>query len=250
MAVRKLTKEDLTYGYAYTYSTKDVEPAELFPGQERVKSAFDLALSIESEGYNLYVSGTESIGRTIYTLKRLRESARLKKKPEDICYVNNFDNPLRPRYLLLPAGMGKALANDIDWAIDALKEELPKSFESKEYEEELARIRKNIESKKEELIQKLMEEAQAHSLGVVFTPAGIKLLHLVGRRIVSEEELYANPRLQESYERNLSEFEERFRDFLRELRELDHTLSEQVLQLRNRVASYLVDKVFSRCEGQ
>ncbi len=250
MAVRKLTKEDLTYGYAYTYSTKDVEPAELFPGQERVKSAFDLALSIESEGYNLYVSGPESIGRTIYTLKRLRESARLKKKPEDICYVNNFDNPLRPKYLLLPAGMGKALANDIDWAIDALKEELPKSFESKEYEEELTNIRKNIESKKEELAQKLVDEAQSHGLGVVFTPAGIKLLPLVGRRIVSEEELYANPRLQESYERNLSEFEERFRDFIRELRELDHTLSDQVLELRNRVASYVVDKVFSRFEGR
>ncbi len=250
MAVKKLTKEDLTYGYAYIYSTRDVEPAELFPGQERVKSAFDLALSIESEGYNLYVSGPESIGRTIYTLKRLRESARLKKKPEDICYVNNFDNPLRPKYLLLPAGMGKALANDIDWAIDALKEELPKSFESKEYEEELTNIRKNIESKKEELAQKLVDEAQSHGLGVVFTPAGIKLLPLVGRRIVSEEELYANPRLQESYERNLSEFEERFRDFIRELRELDHTLSDQVLELRNRVASYVVDKVFSRFEGR
>ena len=48
MAIKKLTKEDLTYGYAYTYSTRDVEPAELFPGQERVKSAFDLALSTES----------------------------------------------------------------------------------------------------------------------------------------------------------------------------------------------------------
>ncbi len=63
MAIKKLTKEDLTYGYAYTYSTKDVEPAELFPGQERVKSAFDLALSTESKGYNLYVSGLDGMHR-------------------------------------------------------------------------------------------------------------------------------------------------------------------------------------------
>ncbi len=250
MAIKRLSKEDLTYGYTYTYSTKDVEPAELFPGQERVRSAFDLALNTEFEGYNLYVSGPESIGRTIYTLKRLRESAKGKKKPEDICYVNNFDNPLRPKYLLLPAGMGKELAYHIDKAIDTLKEELPKAFESKEYEEELASIRKNIEGKKEELAQRLIDEAQSHGLGVVFTPAGIKLLPLVGRRIVSEEELYANPRLQESYERNLSGFEERFRDFIRELRELDHLLSDQVIELRNRVASYVVDKVFSRFEGK
>ena len=30
-----------------------------FPGQERVKSAFELALRTELEGYNLYVSGPE-----------------------------------------------------------------------------------------------------------------------------------------------------------------------------------------------
>lgn len=250
MAVKRLSKEELSYGYTYVYSTKDVEPAELFPGQERVKSAFDIALKIELEGYNLYVSGPESIGRTIYTLKRLRESAKEKKKPEDICYVNNFDNPLRPKYLLLPAGMGKSLAQDIDRAIEALKEEIPKSFESKEYEEEVARIRKNIESKKEEVAQRLIEEAQAHNLGVVFTPAGIKLLPLIGRRIVPEEEIYANPRLQESYEKSISAFEERFRDMIRELRELDHSLSEQLLDLRNKVATYVVDKVFSRFEGK
>jgi predicted ATP-dependent protease len=250
VAIKRLSRDELSYGYTFTFSTKDVEAAELFPGQERVRSAFDLALKTELEGYNLYVSGPESIGRTIYTLKRLRESAKEKKKPEDICYVNNFDNPLRPKYLLLPAGMGKALSQDIDWAIDALKEEIPKAFESKEYEEELARIRKSVESKKEEVAQRLVEEAQFHGLGVVFTPAGIKLLPLIGRRIVPEEEVYANPRLQESYEKSISEFEERFRDFIRELRELDHSLSDQVLDLRNRVAGYVVDKVFSRFEGK
>ncbi len=250
MAIKKLSKEDLLYGYTYSYSTLDVEEGRYFPGQERVRSAFDLALKTELEGYNLYVSGPEGIGRTIYTLTRLKEASKNKKIPEDICYVNNFDNPLKPKPLLLPAGLGKAFAQDIDRAIEALKEEIPKAFESKEYEEEVSRITKRIESKKEEVVQRLVEEAQKHNLGVVFTPAGIKLLPLVGRRIVPEEEIYANPRLQESYEKNLSEFEDKFRDFMRALRELDHSLSDEIWELRNRVATYVVDKVFSRFEGK
>ncbi|MFN3947590.1 MAG: Lon protease family protein [Aquificaceae bacterium] len=248
MATRKLSKEDLVYGHLYHYSTQEVEAKELFPGQDRVKSAFDIALKTELEGYNLYVSGPEGIGRTIYTLNALRKVAKDKKKPEDICYVNNFDNPLKPKPLLLPAGMGKAFSQDIDRAIETLKEEIPKAFESKEYEEEVSRITKKIESQKEKVIQRLTEEAQRYGLGVAFTPAGIKLLPLVGRRVITEEELYTNPRLQESYERNLSEFEEKFRDYIRSLRELDHSLSDQILELRNRVAKYVVDKVFSRFE--
>ncbi|MFN4319853.1 MAG: AAA family ATPase [Aquificaceae bacterium] len=250
MAIKKLSKEDLLYGYTYTYSTKDVEPGRYFPGQERVKAAFELTLKTEREGYNLYVSGPEGIGRTIYTLTALKDASKSKKVPEDICYVNNFDNPLKPRPLLLPAGLGKAFAQDIDRAIEALKEEIPKAFESKEYEEEVSRITKRVERKREEIIQKLAEEAQKHNLGIVFTPAGIRLLPLVGKRIITEEELYANPRLQESYEKNLSEFEEEFRDFMRSLRELDHSLSDEIWELRNKVASYVVDKVFSRFENK
>lgn len=250
MAIKKLSKEDLSYGYIYDYSTEEVESGEFFPGQDRVKTAFEIAIKTELEGYNLYVSGPEGIGRTIYTLNVLRKVSKEKEKPEDICYVNNFDNPLRPKPLLLPAGLGKAFAQDIERAIETLKEEVPKAFESKEYEEEVSRITKRIESKKEEVIQKLTEEAQKHNLGVVFTPTGIKLLPLSGRRLITEEELYTSQRLQESYERSISEFEEKFRDFIRSLRELDHSLSDQILELRNRVASYVVEKVFSRFESR
>ncbi|RMH81303.1 MAG: ATP-binding protein [Acidobacteria bacterium] len=250
MPVKRLTAEELTYGYLYKQGTQEVKPESLFPGQERVKKAFDLALASHFEGYNVYVSGPESVGRTEYTLRRIREVAKNKEVPEDICYVNNFDNPLRPKYLLLPAGVGKSLAQDINRAIELLKEEIPKAFESKEYEEEVAKVVKSVQVKKEEVARKLVESAEQHGLGVLFTPAGIKLLPLVGRRLVSEEELYTNSRIRESYERNLSEFEEKFRDFLRELRDLDHSLSDQILNLRSRVASYVVDRVFSRFEDR
>ncbi len=246
--LKKVQADELLIDSFYEKSTEQVEPAELFPGQERVERAFDLALSSVFEGYNIFVSGPESVGRTVYTLKRLREVAKGKMPPEDVCYVNNFDNPLKPRCLLLPPGKGKMLTQDVDMALETLKDELPKAFESKEYEEEVARINKMAEIQKEEVIKELTEEAQRHNLGAVFTPTGIKLFPLVGKRIITEKELLENVRLQESYERSLSEFEERFMEFMRTLREIEHGVMDKILDLRKKVASYVVDKVFSRFE--
>lgn len=149
MALRKVRADELLFPFYYEKGTDQVVPAELFPGQDRVERAFDLAFGTSYEGYNVFVSGPESVGRTLYTLRKLRCAAQDKPPPEDICYVNNFEDPLRPLYLLLPAGYGKKLAQDIDRAIDTLKEELPKAFESKEYEEEVARINKTADTQRE-----------------------------------------------------------------------------------------------------
>ncbi len=250
MTLKKVLADELLIGFSYGEGTEGVIPAELFPGQDRVERAFTIALSASYEGYNVFVSGPESVGRTVYTLKRLKEASKGKPPPEDVCYVNNFENPLKPLYLLLPAGLGKKLAQDIDRAIDTLKDELPKAFESKEYEEEIAKINKIAQEQRERILEELTQEAQKHNLGVVFTPAGIRLLPLMGRRLVSEEELLGSEKLQEAYEKNLSAFESRFREFIRELRELDHNVADQVLDLRRNVAFYVVEKVFSRFEGR
>ncbi|WP_448583780.1 Lon protease family protein [Thermocrinis sp.] len=248
MSIKKLSKKDLEYGYVFQVSTREVEPEEVFLKQDRVEKAFDLALSTTSEGYNLFISGPESIGRTTYALRRLKEKAQKEPTPEDLCYVYNFDDPLRPKYLLLPAGVGRGFVEEVERIIELLKTEMPKAFESKEYEEEVAKITKEIEKKKEEILTNLAKEAEAKNLGVVVTSMGIKLLPIIGRRIVEEPELFANPRIQESFQKNLSEFEERFRDYIRELRETDHQLVERLNELKEKVANFVVEKLFSKCE--
>ncbi|WP_029551728.1 Lon protease family protein [Thermocrinis jamiesonii] len=248
MSVKKLSRKDLEYGYAFKVSTSEVEPEELFLKQYRVEKAFDLALSTTSEGYNLFISGPESVGRTTYALRRLKEKAQTEPVPEDLCYVYNFDDPLRPKYLLLPAGVGRGFVEEIERIVELLKTEIPKAFESKEYEEEVARITKEIEKKKEEILTNLAKEAEAKNLGVVVTSMGIKLLPIVGRRIVEEPELFANPKIQESFQKNLSEFEEQFRDYIRELREADHELIEKLRKLKEKVATFVVEKLFSKCD--
>ena len=52
------------------------------------------------------------------------------------CYVYNFDNPIVPKALFLPAGKGKELKADMAELINRLTYEITKSYNALEYQEE------------------------------------------------------------------------------------------------------------------
>lgn len=248
MGIKKVEAKELRIVFGIGEGTESVEALAIFPSQPRVDRAFELALSTEKEGYNVYVSGPESIGRTTYTLRKLEEKAKEKPIPEDICYYHDFEEPLKPKYLLVPSGLGKELKKDIDEVIESLKEQSHRIFESKEFEEEREKKIREIEEEKERIINELVREAQRYELGVVFTPAGMKLLPIVQGRVVPEVEVMQNPVLRSRYEKSVEEFGEKFRDYLRSLRELDHQLAEELKELRARTANYLVESLLYKLE--
>ncbi|QER41802.1 AAA family ATPase [Thermodesulfobacterium sp. TA1] len=257
MGWKKVEKEDLRIKVEFSSGTEDIKPEECYFRQKRVEKTFDLALNIDQEDYNVYVCGPNGIGRSRYTLKRLKEIASSKPTPKDICYVNNFQDPYKPKVLILPSGYGKKFANHIENILEFLKRETFKAFEGKEYEEELNVLTKEIDSQKEKIINQLVEEAKSYNLMVLFGPEGVRLMPLFRVQApVSQEELLNNPQLREEYHKNLEAFEPKFRDYLRKLRELDNLLGENLLKLRQKIAENLIDKAckpleeeFSEVEG-
>ncbi len=249
MAWKRVSDQDLVIEDFFNDSSLSVEGGIIFPHQERVEKAFEIALKMMDEGYNVYVCGPRGIGRTSYTLKRIEEIARQLPAPPDLCYINNFENPARPKCLVLPATYGKKLEEGIEEVLDYLKRETSKVFEGKEYEEELTKITKEIDKEKEKVFNHLTEAAKQHNLIVLFSPQGIKLLPLFKIQTpVSEEELFKDPRIQEEYQKNLAEFEPTFRSYLRKLRELDNALGESLIKLREHVAENLVNQAFQKLE--
>jgi len=243
MSLKKISFEELTFPYSVKVGTRDVEAEEVFPHQERVERAFNLALGLEDEGYNVYVCGIPGVGRTTCTLRKVKEVASQKQTPKDVCYVNNFDDPVRPKALLFPQGKGKKFVELIEKALEFLKRETFRAFEGKEYEEEIANITKSIDKKKEEVIQELTEKAKEHNLMVLFSPQGVRLLPLFRIETpVSEEELFKDPRIRAEYQKNIQEFEPIMRDYMRRLRDLDAELGEALINLRNRIGEELINR--------
>jgi len=251
MAWQKLNFEKLKLDFNFSSGTSNYPEEEIFLQQERLEKAFDLALKLDKDGYNVYVCGPNGIGRSRYTLKRLQEIASTKERPSDICYVNNFKDFYRPKAIVLPAGYGKKLAEHIEEILDFLKRETFKAFEGKEYEEELSSLSKEIDSQKEKIINELVEEAKKYNLMVLFGPEGVRLLPMFKIETpVPQETLLENPQIREEYQKNLSAFEPTFREYMRKLRELDSSFGESLTKLREKIATNLVNKAFEKLENE
>ncbi len=244
--IREIKPEDINLQFKIKTGTEDVVPEPLFPGQERVDKAFEIGLKTEKEGYNIYVAGPEGIGRTTYTLQKLKKAAENKEVPGDICYYNNFEEPQKPKFIILPPGEGRKLSKDIDEVIENLKEAVVKTFESKEYEDERLNLIKEMEEKKRKIIREMEEEARKYGLAIVLTPTGFTLLPIVQGK-VSPEALQI-PEIREEFQKRASSFEEAFRNYQRELRKIDEKLQETLISLKRKVSKHIVKEAFSKLE--
>ncbi len=243
---KRVNRKDIEVSFKFENDTDQIEPRVLFPGQERVKKAFELALNTDKEGYNIYVAGSEGIGKITYTLKAFKEKARNKKTPEDICYYHNFEEPQNPLLLLLPAGTGKKLKVDLERIIDRLKEGVVKQFESKEFEDEQVRIVKKFEEDRKKIIDELNRKAAKHGLAVVFTPAGVQLLPIIEGKVIPN--FMEIPQIKDIFEARVSEFEPEFREYLRKLRDIDYKLQDALMELKKRVSKFVVENIFYKYE--
>src|SRR5208282_619399 len=87
-------------------------------GQDRAVEALNFAVRIRAKGYNVYALGASGTGRHIMVEDLLRRRAEGEPTPPDWCYVNNFDDPQRPRMLRLSAGTGAGLAAAMKRLVD------------------------------------------------------------------------------------------------------------------------------------
>jgi len=111
-------------------TTDDLSVTNGIIGQPRAVDALNMALEIESVGYNVFVSGPVGTGRTT-TVKNLLESTRGRPRElDDKCYVNNFRDPDQPRLLRLGAGKGQEFRRDMDAFVEFLVKNVPLLLES------------------------------------------------------------------------------------------------------------------------
>ena len=86
--------------------TKDLAPLREFIGQDRAIRAIEFGLSMDRDGYNIYVAGLTGTGKTsavkAYIKKLVEEKERVKDSAQmvkDWCYIYNFTDPDRPEIL-------------------------------------------------------------------------------------------------------------------------------------------------------
>lgn len=222
-------------------TTDDLEALEEIAGQDRALEALRFGVGVRHEGYNLFVMGPSGMGKSSATRQYLEQQAKGKTPPDDWCYVNNFEHPQKPKLLRLPAGRGKALRKDIHDLIDDLLSVIPSAFESDQYRIRNEEIESDIEERREQALQALTEEAEAHAVRLVRTPRGFSFQPMKDGEVITPDDymkLADDERkkieeivsvLQEKLEHIIRQFHQWKRDSRQKIRELNREVAKSVV---------------------
>ena len=130
--------------------------------QDKAKNALELGLSINKNGYNIYLSGDSSSRRKMY-LKALLENYSSKKDvPNDICYIHNFnqDKKHEPVLIEFKAGDGYKFKSAVESFAKQIKNDLKEMFNSTSYREDIEVLEQEYSEKSFELINQYSELAK------------------------------------------------------------------------------------------
>ena len=168
-------------------TTDDLEEFEGLLGQPRAVQAIEVSLGVEQTGFNLYAMGAGGLGKHSALRGAMRSKAAAAPAARDWCYVQDFNDPQRPRALSLPAGMAMRLRDDLDQLIQDLINVVPRSFASGEYPQEKQRIEERFEQRRKLALSSLGEAAEKDGIVILDTPTGYTLAPLVDGKPMPKE---------------------------------------------------------------
>ena len=222
-------------------STDDLPPCKDFIGQQRAVKAINFGLGMEFGGYNIYMAGPPGVGKTTVIETILSEAAKDKPTPSDWCYVYNFQDPNEPKTIQLPTGKGKVFKKDMEDYLQILKTDIPRAFESKEFEEQKQSIMSEVQKEKTNFFEELQKKAAEKEMQVQFSPTGIITIPLIqGKPVTQENYNQLSEETKEAIKTRKEEIDNEVAVVLKEVRKIEKEATEKVKELEKRVALFAV----------
>lgn len=173
---RRLTEADLYRccdRSVLNFKTTEELPAfEGTIGQDRALDALDFGLGLQSIGFNIYILGESGTGKTTTIKTLLARKAEEEEVSPDWCYVYNFKDPDTPIGISLKPGQGAQFHKDMDELINSLKVEIPRVFDSKEYDKQKSRIMDEFQKRQKDLFGTLEDDARSKGFTIRRTVGG------------------------------------------------------------------------------
>ncbi|MEZ0535722.1 Lon protease family protein [Caldicellulosiruptoraceae bacterium PP1] len=232
-------KKEISLDFMQFEDTNSIEPLEDIIGQGRAKKAFEFGLIVNKKGYNLYLCGQTGTGKTSYALERISKLALSRNTPNDWVYIYNFSTPDEPLSVSLPKGVAKEFKKDMDEFIEAILNELPKVFNSEEYENDKNVILNEFQDIKTEMFDKLAQEAKEFEFEIKFTPSGVYFLPILNGKTLTENE-YSNleKSLREDIEKKLKILQQNAVDVLKKIKIIEKQTREKIKDLQRNIAIF------------
>jgi lon-related putative ATP-dependent protease len=227
-----------TLGFA---STAELDPITGLIGQERALRAIQFGTNMKSNDFNVFVLGPPASGKSTAVRQYLARRAREAKPLGDWVYVNNFDDPNRPRAIRLPSGRARPLAKAMIGVIDELRSTLPAMFEGEDYQARRRSIEEQFRSGQEEAFEALNRRAQEQNIAIVRTPTGFVMAPTHEGKIVKPEVFNTLPEaMRKEVEARIEALQKELEQILERMPKSDKLRRQQVSELNTEIATVAV----------
>ena len=231
-------------------STDELEQLNEIIGQERATRAIEFGLDIPSYGYNIYALGPSGAGKTTTIAKYLERKAAEQPVPNDWGYVNNFVRPDEPLALRLPPGGGRELRDRFDALLDELEAQLPKAFESENYEQHRKEMVEELEQRRRQVLEDMDTFAHERGFAIVQMPMGLLFAPLIDGKAATPEQFEQLPvDQQKAYQAKEPELRTEMERSLRELKILSDEAASRLQNLDREIAAATVGPGFDELQA-
>jgi lon-related putative ATP-dependent protease len=232
------TVDPNTLGFA---TTAELEPISGLIGQERALKAIQFGTNMRSNDFNVFVLGPPASGKSTAVHQYLARKASSEAPPADWVYVNNFDNPNRPRAIRLPSGRARPLAKAMIGVIDELRSTIPATFEGEDYQARRRSIEEEFRSGQEEAFEALNKRAGEQNIAIVRTPTGFVMAPTHEGKIVKPDVFNTLPEaMRKEVETRIEALQKELEQILERVPKSDKQRRQRVSDLNSEVATVVV----------
>ena len=158
---------------AFTFETTAELPyTDEIIGQPRATRAIDFGIHIDAPGYNVFMVGAPGTGHTATIQRFLQKHAPNDPTPNDWIYVHNFADAYRPLALRMKLDTARKFSAAIDAAMAQIQQQLPRTFESDEYDQARDDIQNGLDQFINNAHTALKDAGSAKGFVLAHTPAG------------------------------------------------------------------------------
>lgn len=182
---RELTPSEVLFNVNLNEGQEKIEIndiPQISLGYKKIKRA----LSIQEEGYNLYLIDTFSKDKLQDLTEFIEGIYEDFEAPRDICYVN-MENPKKPEPIFLTNGKGKELKESVD-NIKSSYYDVATEFYNSSSESEKDIIIEEIHSKRSRYIGELVELSKAEGFEVKATTGGFAFIPIKEGESMTEKD--------------------------------------------------------------
>lgn len=234
----------------FSFTTTDELPdGKETIGQERALNSLDFGLGLVSTGFNIFVLGAYGTGKLTTVKSFLSRKAMKEPVPQDWCYVYNFSDPDASVAISMNPGEAVVFQKNMEELIKILRAEIPKVFESKEYEKQRNKIIEESQKKQKDTFALLEQEAQGKGFLLRKTVSGLIITPVKKEGEPLTEEDYEA--LDENTRAEIDEagktLQEKLNDVVRSIRDTEKMIKEALKKLEKEAAlaavGYLIDEL-------